>query len=84
LTFHLFAALAEIRKAADQERTQAGLQAARARGRLVGARKRWRLASKKRAVELYEEKRLTVKEICEMMGFQADPLCLCPQAQSVS
>ncbi|MBV8616386.1 MAG: recombinase family protein, partial [Acetobacteraceae bacterium] len=36
LTFHLFAALAEFERALIRERTQAGLAAARARGRKGG------------------------------------------------
>ena len=36
LTFHIFAALAEFERQLIQERTQAGLKAARARGRLGG------------------------------------------------
>src|SRR5258706_15258708 len=64
LTFHIFAALAEFEKQLIQERTQAGLQAARARGRWGGRPKALAAGKQKRAVELYEEKRLTVKEIC--------------------
>jgi DNA invertase Pin-like site-specific DNA recombinase len=37
LTFHLFAALAEFERALVRERTRAGLDAARARGRMAGA-----------------------------------------------
>jgi transposase-like protein len=39
----------------------------------------------KRAVELYEEKRLTVKEICEMMGISKPTLyAYVRQAQAAS
>jgi DNA invertase Pin-like site-specific DNA recombinase len=74
LTFHIFAALAEFEKQLIQERTQAGLQAARARGRLGGRPQALAAGKQKRAVELYEEKRLTVKEICEMMGISKPTL----------
>jgi DNA invertase Pin-like site-specific DNA recombinase len=68
LTFHIFAALAEFERQLILERTQAGLQAARARGRLGGHPKALTASKQKRAVELYQEKRLAVKEICTMMG----------------
>jgi DNA invertase Pin-like site-specific DNA recombinase len=85
LTFHIFAALAEFEKQLIQERTQAGLQAARARGRLGGRPKALAAGKQKRAVELYEEKRLTVKEICEMMGISKPTLyAYVRQAQSLS
>jgi DNA invertase Pin-like site-specific DNA recombinase len=67
LTFHIFAALAEFERQLIQERTKAGLHAARARGR-QGGRPR-ALQSDKRAlvVQLYNEKKFTVKKICELM-----------------
>jgi DNA invertase Pin-like site-specific DNA recombinase len=84
LTFHLFAALAEFEKQLIQERTQAGLRAARARGRLGGRPKALAASKQERAVELYEEKRLTVKEICEMMGISKPTLyAYVRQAQSI-
>lgn len=67
LTFHIFAALAEFERQLIQERTQAGLQAARARGKLGGRRKSLDADKRSRTVQLYWEKQLTVKEICEMM-----------------
>jgi DNA invertase Pin-like site-specific DNA recombinase len=67
LTFHIFAALAEFKKQLIQGRTQAGLKAARARGRLGGRPKALKPARQKRAVQLYHKKELTVKEICVMM-----------------
>src|ERR671927_344656 len=65
LTFHIFAALAEFERQLIQERTQAGLQAARARGRLGGRPKALVAGKQKRAVELYQEKRLAVQDICK-------------------
>ncbi len=67
LTFHLFGALAEFERNLICERTQAGLSAARARGRRGGRRKA--LDAKKRsvAVNLYAEKKMTVSQICELM-----------------
>ena len=74
LTFHIFASLAEFERQLIQERTRAGLKAARARGRLGGRPKALKPGRQKRAVQLYHKKELTVKEICEMMGISKPTL----------
>ena len=74
LTFHIFAALAEFERRLIQERTQAGLSAARARGRLGGRPKALPPGRQQRAVQLYQAKELTVKEICAMMGISKPTL----------
>jgi DNA invertase Pin-like site-specific DNA recombinase len=74
LTFHIFAALAEFERQLIHERTQAGLRAARARGRVGGRPKALAEGKRQRAVELYQAKQLTVKEICEMMGISKPTL----------
>jgi DNA invertase Pin-like site-specific DNA recombinase len=69
LVFHIFGALAEFERELIRERTQAGLSAARARGRL-GGRPRGALADPKRlamARSLYHEQHHTVAEICKML-----------------
>lgn len=74
LVFHLFGALAEFERNLIKERTQAGLAAARARGRKGG---RPPVLSKKQravAVKLYKEKKHTVKEICQIMGISKPTL----------
>ncbi len=68
LTFHLFAALAEFERNLIRERTRAGLVAARARGKSGGRPRALKPDKRKLAVELYLEKKLPVKAICEMMG----------------
>ena len=68
LIFHIFGALAEFERALIRERTRAGLQAARARGRQGGRRKRLDTGQRVHAVELYRSRRHTVKEICALMG----------------
>lgn len=68
LIFHIFGALAEFERALIRERTQAGLQAARARGRLGGRRKRLNAQQRAHAVQLYRSRQHTVKEICSLMG----------------
>jgi DNA invertase Pin-like site-specific DNA recombinase len=77
LIFNIFASLAEFERDVICERTQAGLSAARARGRLGG---RPRGLSKKAeatacAVEtLYKEKKLSVVDICSKLGISKSTL----------
>ena len=68
LVFHIFGALAEFERALIRERTNAGLKAARARGRVGGRPKK--LDAKRRAhvVNLYQSGDHTVREICGLMG----------------
>ena len=66
LTFHLFAALAEFERALVRERTRAGLDAARARGRKGGRKHRLTPERRAHAVDLYRAKDKTVREICEV------------------
>jgi len=66
--FHIFAALAEFERNLIRERTNAGLAAARARGRVGGRKKSLKAKERKRAVEMYQRKNQTVIQICEMMN----------------
>jgi DNA invertase Pin-like site-specific DNA recombinase len=65
LIFHIFGALAEFERDIIRERTEAGLAAARARGRLGGRRKT--LTPKEIAMvkKLYADKTTPVKDICK-------------------
>ena len=74
LVFHIFAALAEFERNLIRERTQAGLAAARARGRLGGRPKSLDENKRKVVVDLYNKKELMVKEICEMMNISKPTL----------
>ena len=74
LVFHVFGALAEFERNLIQERTQAGLSAARARGRLGGRPKSLNEDKKQVVIDLYNERKLTVKKICEMMGISKPTL----------
>ena len=74
LVFHVFGALAEFERNLILERTQAGLSAARARGRLGGRPKTLDDDKKQVVIDLYNEKKLTVKKICEMMGISKPTL----------
>ena len=74
LIFHVFAALAEFERNLIRERTQAGLQAARARGPLGGRPKALNQDKRALAVKLYREKQHTVQKICQMMGISKPTL----------
>jgi DNA invertase Pin-like site-specific DNA recombinase len=69
LIFHIFGALAEFEREVIKERTSAGLQAARARGRFGGRPTIQSLDPKKVALarKLYAERTMPVKEICETL-----------------
>jgi DNA invertase Pin-like site-specific DNA recombinase len=66
LVFHIFGALAEFEREVIKERTQAGLQAARARGRFGGRPSLQTLDPKKIALarRLYADQAMPVAEIC--------------------
>ena len=68
LIFHMFAALAEFERDVIRERTQAGLQAARARGR-HGGRPRLLAGAKKLAMvqAMYDDKSNTIEDICQTL-----------------
>lgn len=74
LSFHIFGALAEFERNLIRERTKAGLQAARARGRLGGRKPALSLHQQEVAVRLYHEKEHPVDEICRMMGISKPTL----------
>lgn len=67
LIFHMFGALAEFERHLIQERTKAGLEAARARGRKGGRPKALNKKEREMAVRLYNEKNNTIKEICQLL-----------------
>jgi DNA invertase Pin-like site-specific DNA recombinase len=74
LIFHMFGALAEFERHVLRERTQAGLNAARARGRKGGRPKRLDPAKRQVAIQLYNDQQHTVAEICRMMGISKPTL----------
>jgi DNA invertase Pin-like site-specific DNA recombinase len=67
LVFHLFAALAEFERDIIQERTSAGLAAARARGRKGGRPKGMDEKKRKMALALRADPSRSVQEICETL-----------------
>jgi DNA invertase Pin-like site-specific DNA recombinase len=68
LVFHVFGALAEFERNLIVERTQAGLVAARARGRVGGRPKTLNDDKRKLVVNLYNARKHSVSKICEMMA----------------
>lgn len=68
LVFHIFGALAQFERTLIRERTQAGLNAARARGRKGGRKKRLDAKQRAHAVDLYKSRKHTAKEVCTLMG----------------
>ena len=74
LMFHIIAAIAEFERDVISERTQAGLEAARARGRRGGrprAIEKIELRNLARAKALYAAKQNTIAEIMQMTGFKS-------------
>jgi DNA invertase Pin-like site-specific DNA recombinase len=70
LIFHIFGALAEFERDIIKERTNAGITAARARGR-QGGRPRSPLSDEKKlqlARQMYENRSLAVRDICKSLG----------------
>jgi len=68
LIFHIFASLAEFERDLIRERTNAGLSAARARGRTGGRPKGVDQKKKKAALALKKDSGRSIREICEIVG----------------
>jgi DNA invertase Pin-like site-specific DNA recombinase len=80
LVFHVFGALAEFERELIRERTQAGLRAARARGRLGGRPRAdaFNTANKiSIAQSLYDDKRHSISDICNMLHVSRATLYRC-------
>ncbi len=70
LIFNIFAALAEFERELIRERTNAGLAAARARGRFGGRPKGLSANAKRNAIAaaaLYREQKHSISEICDTL-----------------
>lgn len=74
LIFHIFGALAEFERNLIRERTLAGLQAARARGRMGGRPRKLGPQKTELAYRLYDEKKYAIHEICQMLGISKPTL----------
>src|SRR5215216_969077 len=68
LVFHIFGALAEFEREIIRERTQAGLTAARSRGRTGGRPKALSAKEVQMLRNMAADKSLTVSDICKTLG----------------
>lgn len=68
LVFHVFAALAEFERNVIRERTQAGLSAARARGRVGGRKPSLNEKQKREIRALLKDPSITVKDVAKRYG----------------
>lgn len=68
LVFHIFAALAEFERSIIRDRTMAGLQSARERGRLGGRPRALSEADLAAAKALLRDPDITVEEVAERLG----------------
>ena len=68
LVFHIFGALAEFEREIIRERTKAGLEAARARGRRGGAKHKLTRKEVAMIQRIYASKDTPVKDICDSFG----------------
>ena len=74
LMFHLVGAFAEFERNLISERTKVGLISARARGRTGGKPKGISADGQKKAIrakKLYDERDLTIDEICKLLGIRS-------------
>jgi DNA invertase Pin-like site-specific DNA recombinase len=74
LVFHIFGALAEFERDIIRERTQAGLTAARARGRKGGRPKALAPKKAKMLQGLYRNKENSIDEICKTLNISRTTL----------
>jgi DNA invertase Pin-like site-specific DNA recombinase len=68
LVFHIFGSLAEFEREVIKERTAAGLEAARARGKVGGRPRRLDEKTAEMARRLYADRHNSVSEICKTLG----------------
>jgi len=74
LVFHIFGALAEFERTMIQERTHAGLAAARARGRTGGRPPALNDKDKAAAIALFRDPDIPVKEVARRLGISVAAL----------
>lgn len=74
LVFQIFGAIAEFERNLIRERTQAGLAAARARGRMGGRPPKLNEKKRQMLAEMYEKRDRPIKELCELFGISKKTL----------
>ena len=83
LVFNIFASLAEFEREIIRERTNAGLTAARSRGRTGGRRKKLTKKQAEMARELYKNRANTIDDICKPLGITPLARTLFPYAATL-
>ena len=66
LVFHIFSALAEFERDLIRERTNAGLKAAKARGRVGGRPLRLKPSQVAEMIKRYHEDNLSIDDLCKL------------------
>jgi DNA invertase Pin-like site-specific DNA recombinase len=84
LFVHLFGALAEFEHNLIKERTKAGLEAARSRGRQGGRPLKLNAEKRQLTVELYNDKKHSLKQICEVVGISKPTLYKYVESNKIS
>ena len=74
LMFNLLASLAEFERNLIRERSKAGLEAARSRGKIGGRPKALDLNQQQLVVKLYNDRQHSIAEICKMMSISKPTL----------
>jgi DNA invertase Pin-like site-specific DNA recombinase len=74
LVFHIFGALAEFERNLIRDRTKAGLEAARARGRKGGRPRKLSTQQCAVALDLYNQKKHGIAQICLTLGISKPTL----------
>jgi DNA invertase Pin-like site-specific DNA recombinase len=70
----IFGALSEFERNLIRERTRAGIEAARSRGRQGGRPKKLKKDKRQLAVDLYKGKKYSISQTCEMTGISKPTL----------
>lgn len=84
LIFHVFGALAEFERDLIRERTQAGLIAARARGKCGGRPMRLDAKQLQLLQSLYADKKNKIGDICSTLHISKSTLYRCLKAQTLT
>ena len=74
LIFHIFGALAEFERNLIRERTMAGLEVARARGRKGGRPSKLSDKQKALVLKLHKDGKHSIKDICQMLNISKQTL----------
>ena len=74
LFFHMFGALAEFEREIIRERTRAGLQAARSRGRKGGRPCKLTANDRTKLIEQYKSNNLSITELCKLYSISSKTL----------